>query len=920
MRAKLLGEFGLIEDGHPRLAQASASAQALVAYLLLHREGVHARQQIAFRLWPGSSEAQAQSNLRALLVRLRKVWPGVDRCVAIDQRVIGWRAEADLRLDVAEFEAALQMTGDRVAALERAVELYRGDLFPACYADWIVPERDRLRLAFEKALDELVDALATRGQAGQALGYVQRRLQLDPLNESAHQMAMRLHALRGDRAGVLRAYEACALTLRRELSVEPGAETTALCRRLLEQPAADPLATLALQHNLTHPLTRFIGRAREQHEIAALLRSSRLLTLTGAGGCGKTRLAGEAAFDWVGDHPDGTWWVDLGPVPDSTQLPAAVASALGIVEETDVDRLVNAIGVRPLLLILDNCEHLIDACAELARRLLSACPRLTILATSREALGIAGEAVYSVPPLPVPDDDDKQSVMESESVQLFVDRATLARPAFVFSPDHRAAVVRICRRLDGIPLAIELAAARVKALSVDQIADRLTEHFELLVGPARAGEPRHQTLRALVDWSYDLLPGPEQSFFRRLAVFVGGFSLEAAEAWADDGTGLSLLARLIDRSLVMVDERPGQPMRYRLLEPLRLYALEKLELVGELEQVADRHAAFFAGMAAAADRHAQGPQNSKWVERLAREVDNLRLALNRLIGRGQGEAALRLSADLGWLWVYTSELAEGRRWLSRVLAMPGLERHAAERARAWAHLGVLAFLQTETLEARPWLERALEWARDHDQPLTAALALDFLALIELRERNVAEARALLERSQALFARADGEVGQAITLWHLGYVAEQGNDAAGAVTLFESARERFHAWGDALRQCAILRSLGWNYCQLGDRPRGLAALRESLTLARTIHNRVNIAHTLRAVAERVDDDPARAVRLLSATLAVYESLGAITFARALRETDLAARRAELDEPAFLRASEQGRSMTVEQAIQDALRLT
>ena len=910
----------MIEDGQPRLVQASESARSLVAYLLLHRESAHPRQQLAYRLWPESGDAQAQSNLRVLLVRLRKAWPGFDRYVAIDQRLIGWRRQADVLLDVAEFEAVLHDNDNRVAALERAVELYRGDLFPACYADWIVPERDRLRQCLLKALDELVDALAAAGNSNQAIGFAQRRLQADPLDEAAHQAIMRLHARRGDRAGVVRAYETCAQVLRSELSVEPGLETTALYRRLLEQPltASTPApGPAAPPHNLTRPLTRFIGRTRERREVAELLRATRLLTLTGAGGCGKTRLAGEAAFDWLADHPDGAWWVDLAVVSDPAHLETAVASALGVLESGDADPLMSAIGARRLLLILDNCEHIVDACADLSTRLLSACPQLTILATSREALGIAGEAVYTVAPLPVPATDDE--VLATESAQLFIDRAMLARPTFVLSPGHREAVARICRRLDGIPLAIELAAARVKAMSVDQIADRLAEHLGWLVGPARAGQARHQTLQALVDWSHALLSEPERIFFRRLAVFVGGFSLEAAEAWADDDAGLALLARLIDRSLVMTDERPGQSMRYRLLEPLRVYAFEKLETAGESAAIADLHAAYFARLAGEADRHSQGPRQAEWVERLARDADNLRAALNRLIEQRQSDRALRMCADLGWLWVYNSELAEGRRWLSRVLALPDVARYPADLARAWTFMGVLAFLQTETLEARPWLERALGWAREHDEPLTAALALDFLALILLREHDVTGARAGLEASQALFARAGGDVGQAITVWHLGYVAEQENDMARAVALFESAREQFRSWGDVLRQCAILRSLGWNYCQLGDRVQGLAALRDSLTLARAIHNKVNVAHTLRAMAERAHD-PACAVRLLSAALVVYENLGAVTFASALRDTDLAARRTELDQTTYQRASEQGRALTLDQAIDEALRLT
>ena len=518
---------------------------------------------------------------------------------------------------------------------------------------------------------------------------------------------------------------------------------------------------------------------------------------------------------------------------------------------------------------------------------------------------------------------DIASVEQAEAVRLFVERAVLVLPTFGLTPHNQEAVVQVCRRLDGIPLAIELAAARVKILSVAQIAARLDDRFNLLMSGDRAALPRHQTLRAMVNWSYDLLSEQEQILFRRLSVFAGGFTLEAAEAVgggiaAPSGSILETLSRLIDKSLVIAEEAPGVTMRYRLLETLRQYALEKLAQTNEMLLACECHADFFARLTEEADPHLPTIiQQRRWLSRLESDQGNLRAALGWCIDSERTEMALRLGGHLGWFWVQRSEFIEGRQWLERACAMPDAGRYPRAYARALVFNGILAFLQTEAKEAKPWLEQALALARANADRLTAADALNFLGLVALREQDIEKARSCLEESQALFQELGELAGYARTVWHLGYVAERQGDVGTVLHFYKQALALFREWGDPLRQSAVLRSIGWNQYELGDRGRGRDSLRESLTLAQSIGHKAGIAHTLRAIAERIEADPERAVRLLMVVINLYHALGSTTYENAVLENDLIQRRAQLDEMAFARACEAGRAMTMEQAIQDAL---
>src|SRR5829696_434443 len=447
-------------------------------------------------------------------------------------------------------------------------------------------------------------------------------------------------------------------------------------------------------NNLPLQLTGLVGREREISEVGRLLAEARLLTLTGPGGSGKTRLALAVASEVVEGYEDGAWLVELAPLSDPELVPEAVASVLGVREATGsplLETLAEHLVSKSMLLVLDNCEHLIDASASLAEVLLRRCPNLSILATSREGLGITGEATFAVPPLSLPDPrrlPDPEMLPRYEATRLFVERVRAVKQDFSLTEGNAVAVAQVCYRLDGIPLAIELAAARARVLSVEQISSRLDDSFRLLTG-GRAVLARHRTLTATMDWSHELLSTEEKALFRGLSVFAGGWTLEAAEAVCN-GEGLEredlldLLASLVDRSLVLVSERDGE-VRYRLLEVVRQYAAEKLEVAGEAGPLGERHAKYYLALAEDAEPELRGARYGAWLGRLEAEHGNLRAALRWFLYRDEAELALRLAGALGEFWYLSGQVSEGRQWLEEALAGREAASEAVQaKALTWA--------------------------------------------------------------------------------------------------------------------------------------------------------------------------------------------------------------------------------------------
>ena len=603
-----------------------------------------------------------------------------------------------------------------------------------------------------------------------------------------------------------------------------------------------PLRSLnspGLRNNLPQQISSFIGRAEEVAHVEALLGRSRLLTLTGMGGTGKTRLALQAAANLLTGEGDGVWLAELAPLADPALVPQAVASALGVRESpgTPLSRtLTEALKEKRLLLVLDNCEHVLAACAALASDLLRACPQVHILATSREALGIAGEQTFRVPSLSVPE-KKAQTALEMAgcgAVHLFTERARSVQPSFAVTDRNAPAVAAVCRRLDGIPLALELAAARVRALSVEEINDRLGGRFRLLTGGSRTALPRQQTLRALIDWSYDLLQPPEKAVLARLSVFAGDWSLEAAEAVCvgddvEDWEVLDLVTALADKSLLVV-EQSGDRMRYRLLESVRQYAADRLAEGGGGPEARARHRDHFLALAEEADAGTRGPEQAAWLDRLESEHDNLRAALDWCREDEAGaEPGLRLARALYRFWRVRGHLAEGRGRLAAATGHPGAREHPLERASALRFASGLEQVQGDLAAARALAEEALALFESTEDARGGAGVLLTLGNVALMQDDLAGARAYYERGLPLYRRFGELAGVAKALGNLGVVMQAQGDLAGAALVGEESLAFFQKEGDAEGAARALSSLGEIAHARGDDDGARARLEETLAL-------------------------------------------------------------------------------------------
>ena len=607
--------------------------------------------------------------------------------------------------------------------------------------------------------------------------------------------------------------------------------------------------------NLPTALSSFIGREREIGEVRRLLGSHRLVTLTGPGGCGKTRLALKVGHEQKAEFEHGVWLVELASIQDPTFVLPTIASSLNIQEQSGqslLDVLADTLSTRSMLLVMDNCEHLVSACAQVIEAILQKCSALKVLATSREVLGVTGEVAWPVPPLSLPtqqpwtDPASAQHALgpyeESESVQLFIARATENFPEFKLTAENGALVAEICRQLDGMPLAIELAAARVRSLSLQQIAQRLDDRFGLLTSGSRNAPPRQQTLESTLDWSYALLSRPEQKVLQRLSVFAGGAMLEAAEAICT-GAGiesaevLDVLAHLIDKSLVTVDKPEGGQTRYHLLETIRQYAFKKLEESGEVIESKDRHLKYFIELAEQAEPHLIGPNQLEWLEYYEAEHDNLRAALEWChADQSRAEPGLRLGLACARFWRVRGYLSEGRAHLSAALAQTREQEKTEMRAQALLWVASIAYLQS-------------------DYPTTRLLGEESLAL--WRELNLTDKANL-----------------AYTLDLLGELATEEGDYNSAPVLFEEALDIFRNLEDARGVGDILLQLGWAYMRMGEYDKVAAHMEEALSLFREIGHMSLLGFTLAGLGELAirQGNYERATKFLEESLALRRQHG------------------------------------------------
>jgi non-specific serine/threonine protein kinase len=752
-------------------------------------------------------------------------------------------------------------------------------------------------------------------------------------------------------------------------TAESRADDTAGARLQVER--TPPSSFIDVPGNLPLLLTDFIGRTSEQAAVVELLSSSRLVTLSGPGGSGKTRLSLQVAGAEGAGYSDGVWLVELASLADPGLVIRAVATVVGLREVPDDEIeavLIRYFRARRCLLILDNCEHLIDPSARLAATLIGSCPTLTILSTSREPLHIPGETVFPVPPLSLPDpatEPTVASVRRSEAVQLFLARATMVRPTFRMEPGNARTVAEICRRLDGIPLALELAAARIKLLSPDEIAERLSNRFRLLTSSSAVILPRHQTLRAAIDWSYDLLTEQERACFNRLSVLPGGWTVGAAEAiCAGDGIEaddvLDLLGELVDKSLVTTDEHNGV-LRYRLFESIREYASEKLNTSGELDASCQRRESWLTALAEQPPPEREGPELTAYLLRLDADADNFRAALAWRIESGGGlEAGLRLAAALGPFWEGQGGNAEGLRWLDRFLqACP--DPPTPLRAAALFQTGKLAFWsgdydravaileesmalfeqlndRREGAAVRYWLANtvgllgknqrsnellyeALARYQTLGDRLGVARMLRELALGAMFDGDIENAEALCNKSLALYREMGDHHGMAQPLSVLVRAMFVSRQYERAAAFAEQAIAISAELGSRQFRANVLVDAGMVQSALGHPDRALELERESLRLVRDSGTKLTIHMCLGAIGAALSraGESERGARMLSASVALLDSMHA-PIAEAYRPMYEATKRSierRMDPEIFAAAWEAGRMLSLDDAIAEAL---
>jgi predicted ATPase/DNA-binding NarL/FixJ family response regulator len=682
-------------------------------------------------------------------------------------------------------------------------------------------------------------------------------------------------------------------------------------------------------NNLPFQLTSLVGRQREISEVEGLLAEARLLTLTGPGGSGKTRLALAVAAEVVEDYEDGSWLVELAPLSDPELVAQAVASALSVREEPGiplVKTLADYLAPRNVLLVMDNCEHLVQACAELTETLLRSCPDLGILATSREALGVPGETLFAVPPLSLPDPRHLpvvEGLLQYEAARLFVERARTVRPDFALTERNAVAVAQVCYRLDGIPLAIELAAARTKVLSVEQISGRLEGSFGMLSSGGRTAMPHHRTLRATMEWSHGLLTEEERFLFRRLAVFAGGFMLEAAESvCAGEGLEeevLEVLSHLVDKSLVLVEEQDGE-MRYRLLETVRQYASEKLKEAGEEAEVRQCHAAYHLALAEVAEPGLKGARPVAWLERLEREHDNLRAALGWALESGEAELGLRLAGTLGGFWLVRGHLSEGRHWLEAALDNRA-EAPEPMRVKVLIRAGLIAREQGDYERSVALIEESLALARRLGDKVSVATALKNLGWAALLRNELERASELSQEAVSLQREMNDEGGLAQALTVLGLVTMVQRDYERAMVLHEESLPLAREAEDDIVISLSLMAGSLAFLGRGDHRRATELCGEGLELSWRLKMTHPTASHLYIAASLAGSQgqSIRSARLWGAAESLLDTIGSMLapVERQLYEPYIAAARARIGELAWKAAWLEGRTMSPEQAIEYAL---
>lgn len=861
----LLGPLVVTVDGRP-VDLPGGRVRALLALLLVQAGHVVSADRLIDDLWAGEPTPGASATLQGYVSELRKALSAaLGRPAPVETRRPGYLITVDAdQLDVVRFEALVDEaraairdgTADVAPLLGQALAVWQGSAL-ADFADepWARPVAARLEETRLWALEERIEAELRAGEHSQLVAELPRLIEEHPLRERLWGQWMLALYRCGRQADALRAYQDLRRRLGDELAIDPSPALQRLEQAiLLQDPGLEPVSAPAPALAPPSPeparargtplpvqLTRFVGRRQELEQARRLLAGSRLVTLAGGGGSGKTRLALQLAEEAAPALADAVRFVDLARVTDPSQVPAALAGALGLeAQGASAADLAEAIGDEEVLLLVDNCEHVVEAAATLVQEVLSRCPHARVLATSQEELGIWGEAVLRVPSLSVPHAPEQcttEELLKSEAVQLFLDRAGVAEAGFTFDRRALDSVAAICRRLDGIPLAVELAAGLVPVLALDEIERRLDDRFLLLTRGSRHAVPRQRTLRAAIDWSYSLLGDSERALFQRLSVFVGDFSVDAAAAVADTGAAfLDDLAALVAKSMVTTTPGPGGDRRYRLLDSLRQYGLEALRAAGAEAETRRRHAVHYTEFAVGVDVRLHGQDATDGSARLVLELSNLRAALEWCFSGGDLEVGVELAGALRW-WFFGrfGELATTRAWLEETLAKAG-ELPARLRLKALVAVMTVAFSQGDYRGASSRGEEAVALAQELDDHRELAVALMARGGAAVFEGKLDRAVECLEQSRRYCDELGDRWGRAWVLTFWGIASRRGGDLPLARAQLEEAISIFRAARDDLNQVIPLAQLALVAQESGDLDGAARRCEEAIALARRLGDR------------------------------------------------------------------------------------
>jgi predicted ATPase/DNA-binding SARP family transcriptional activator len=901
-RIELLGGLRVRHGAEPCVRVPVRKMGMLLGYLALFLDRTHTREELEEMLWPDETPEATRTRFRQLLATLRRLFAPAPGLPLIADRTEVRLDPGSVSTDVLDFEraiAAAKRTGEpneRAEHLRRAIDLCQGELLPGYYEDWVISERRRLADAHTEALGRLALALAELGRLDAAIDFGRRAVAEDPLREEANCDLIRLYTMAGRPAEALRQYSEMERLLQREIGLAPSSAAQALVTEIRGSSATPsrpspisfppdtphaPLDTGGAEsaegllpyskpqagNRLPAPLTRFFGREQELSRLEEMLGvpftgvgdrgsnapqrlppytlhpppNTRLVTLTGSGGCGKTRLARELAAQLQPAYQGAVWFVPLADLTQSHQVATALLAALTARPSPEADAVAQAAEIldrQPSLVIFDNFEHLIDGGAAVVRGLLERVSGLRCLVTSRQKLNIEGEHELPVQPLPIPErPGTPERLLEFASVQLLRDRICMVRPDFEVTSENAEAAAELCRSLEGIPLAIELAAARAQVLTPEQMLQELKERFDFLVSRRTDIPARHRTLRSAMDWSFQMLTPELQQFLARLTIFRGGWTLEAARTVCEQPDALNSLELLRERSLIAVEPQ-GAEMRFRMLETVRQYCAEQLK-EAERRRARARHVDYFLALAEEAEPKLRGQEQVVWMDRLERDLDNLRAALD-----GQTwEASLRIAGALWRFWYVRGYFSEGRARLTEVLGQTVGSGYTVARAKALNGAGVLACEQGEYVAARTLFEESLALFRALGDQQSIAFSLNNLGMVARHQGEYVAARTLLEESLALFRALGDKRGIAFSLLNLGIVISYQEETVAARTLYEESLALFRESGDTWGVANALIGVGMVAHEQGEYRTARMRYEEGLALKRKLGDKWGIAFSL-----------------------------------------------------------------------------